>query len=94
MPSPGGNLDRFSGFADLYDAHRPAPPARLGGVLAAYAGVDRPEVVDLGSGTGLSSRWAAVWASQVVGVEPNPDMRAQAESRPLPNVRYVAGTKR
>ncbi|MCB0998800.1 MAG: class I SAM-dependent methyltransferase [Acidimicrobiales bacterium] len=92
MPSPGGNLDRFSGFADLYDAHRPAPPARLGGVLAAYAGVDRPEVVDLGSGTGLSSRWAAVWASQVVGVEPNPDMRAQAESRPLPNVRYVAGT--
>jgi SAM-dependent methyltransferase len=89
---PEGNLDRFLGFADLYDAHRPSPPARLGPLLAAYAGTERPAVVDLGSGTGLSSRWAAEWAGSVVGVEPNPDMRAQADARPTPGVRYIDGT--
>ena len=92
MNVSAGNLDRFTGFADLYDANRPSPPARLGPMLARYAGVERPEVVDLGSGTGLSSRWAAGWAASVVGVEPNPDMRAQAIARPAPGVRHVAGT--
>lgn len=87
-----GNLERFSGFADLYDAVRPAPPAQLGRLLCAYAGRYRPAVVDLGSGSGLSSRWAATWAASVVGVEPNADMRAVAESRPTPGVAYRPGT--
>ncbi len=86
-----GNLERFSGFADLYDGHRPSPPLRLGAVLASYAGVEHPSVVDLGSGTGLSTRWAGSWAASVIGVEPNDDMRAQAEARPLPNVSYNEG---
>lgn len=89
---PSGNLDRFSGFADLYDTNRPSAPARLGPLLASYAGVDRPDVIDLGSGTGLSSRWAAGWAASVVGVEPNPDMRLRAEQRPTEGVRFVDGT--
>jgi SAM-dependent methyltransferase len=87
----GDNTSRFSGFADLYDSERPAPPSALGPLLAAYAGVARPHVVDLGSGTGLSSRWAAGWAGSVVGVEPNDDMRAVAVSRPLEGVSYRAG---
>ena len=37
---PPPNLTRFSGFADLYDANRPSAPARLGPLLARYAGVD------------------------------------------------------
>jgi SAM-dependent methyltransferase len=74
------NLDRFSGFADLYDEQRPQPPDGLGQLLIRYAGVHEPTVVDLGSGTGLSSRWAARWAGSVVGVEPNDDMRHIAES--------------
>ena len=86
------NVERFSGFADLYDANRPTAPGRLGPVLAAYAGVDRPTVVDLGSGTGLSTRWAAAWAGAVTGVEPNDDMRAQAQRRALAGVAYAAGT--
>lgn len=88
MATTGENLDRFSGFADLYDTVRPVPPAALGRLLAAYAGTRRPAVVDLGSGTGLSTRWAATWAASVVGVEPNDDMRAVAESRPAPGVTY------
>jgi len=87
-----GNLERFTGFADVYDANRPSAPARLGRVLASYAGTERPRVVDLGSGTGLSSRWAAAWAASVIGVEPNPDMRAQAATRPLPGLSYREGT--
>ena len=50
-----------------------------------------PVVVDLGSGTGLSSRWAATWSASVKGVEPNAEMRAVAESRPSPGVEYLSG---
>jgi SAM-dependent methyltransferase len=88
---PEPDLVRFSGFADLYDAHRPSAPARLGPLLARYAGTDRPVVVDLGSGTGLSSRWAAGWAGRVIGVEPNADMRAVAVARAGPGIEYVDG---
>jgi SAM-dependent methyltransferase len=58
----------------------------------AYAGTESPAVVDLGSGTGLSTRWAAGWAARVIGIEPNDDMRAQAEARPLAGVTYREGT--
>jgi SAM-dependent methyltransferase len=82
---------RFSGFADLYDSSRPAPPPQLGALLVSYASKRGPRVVDLGSGTGLSSRWAATWAAQVTGIEPNDDMRTVAESRPTPGVTYSSG---
>lgn len=75
------NAQRFTGFAGLYDEVRPTPPATLAEVLRTYAGGGRPRVVvDLGSGTGLSTRWAATWAERVVGVEPSDDMRARASS--------------
>ena len=89
------NLDRFSGIADLYDAYRPQAPVVLLELLTQLAQVERPRlVVDLGSGTGLSTRLWAPRAEQVIGVEPNADMRAQAEARTAAdsnarNVRYV-----
>ena len=86
-----GNSDRFSGFADLYDTNRPTPPRALGPLLVSYANVAGPSVVDLGSGTGLSSRWAAEWARSVIGIEPNDDMRAIAESHRTPRVTYRSG---
>ena len=89
------NADRFSGFADLYDKHRPKPPEVIVDLLTQLAANDRPVVVDLGSGTGLSTLlWTRV-AAEVVGVEPNADMRAQAERRAADsgagNVRFVEG---
>ncbi len=86
------NAQRFSGFADLYDAVRPVPPTALAAVVSSYAAGRADLVVDLGCGTGLSTRWAAKWATEVVGVEPSSDMleRAAAATEQT-NVRYVAG---
>ncbi len=76
-----GNLERFSGFAGDYEAARPTPPDALKDVLLALSAVKRPTlVVDIGSGTGLSTRYWADVADRVIGIEPNDDMRAQAIS--------------
>jgi ubiquinone/menaquinone biosynthesis C-methylase UbiE len=87
------NVERFMGFAALYDAHRPHPPLIILDILTQLAQAPRPDlVVDLGSGTGLST---IIWASRaeaVVGVEPSDDMRRQAEAiTAATNVRYLAG---
>ncbi|MBI3796268.1 MAG: class I SAM-dependent methyltransferase [Deltaproteobacteria bacterium] len=81
------------GFADRYDIYRPTPPTTLLDVLTQLAQTKRPSlVVDLGSGTGLST---AVWADRaqrVIGIEPNADMRRRAEERnQAPNVLFHDG---
>ncbi len=88
------NVERFMGFADVYDRFRPQPPSVIVEVLTQLAQVQQPAlVVDLGSGTGLSTTIWAGRAREVVGVEPSADMRKQAERRStdLLNVRYVEG---
>ncbi len=80
-----------AGFADVYDAHRPAPPDALLDILLLVAQVERPRlVVDLGAGTGLSTRAWADRADEVVGVEANAAMLARAETATgAANVRFV-----
>jgi SAM-dependent methyltransferase len=79
------------GFAERYDRHRPKPPAALRELLPPLVGADRLRlVVDLGSGTGLSTRFWADHADEVIGAEPNDAMREWAEQITRePNVRYV-----
>jgi SAM-dependent methyltransferase len=74
-------------FAAHYDRYRPRPPRALLDALCRYARVTRPAlVVDLGCGTGLSTRaWSGI-TDRAVGVEPNPAMLAVAE--PAPGVEY------
>ncbi|TML39396.1 MAG: class I SAM-dependent methyltransferase [Actinobacteria bacterium] len=78
-------------FADLYNRYRLAPPRELLDILTLVAEAERPRlVVDLGAGTGLSTRVWAERAERVIGVEPNARMverarRATQES----NVDYV-----
>jgi SAM-dependent methyltransferase len=81
------------GFAAGYDRFRPRPPRALLDTLLQVAGVERAlRVVDLGAGTGLSTRAWAGDADEVVGVEPNPAMREQAEALTAePSVRFVHG---
>ena len=86
------NASRFSGFADLYDSVRPTPPRELADVLRTYAGGHPVRtVVDLGSGTGLSTRWAATWSDRATGVEPSEDMRVRAASFESSTVDYHHG---
>lgn len=89
MPDFTGNIERFTGFASHYDHYRPAPPAILGELLTTLAQTPHPTlVVDLGCGTGLSTRYWADKAEQAIGIEPTDSMRNQAEQATLPNVSY------
>jgi ubiquinone/menaquinone biosynthesis C-methylase UbiE len=73
------NSEVWTGKASSYDQARPAPPPVLLDLLTQQIRLPHPAlVVDLGSGTGLST---AVWgerAERVIGIEPNADMRQEA----------------
>jgi len=73
--------ERFSGVADDYDAVRPQPPADLITLITQWSGRARPDVVDLGAGTGLSAVAWAGRARRVTAVEPSEGMRRRAERR-------------
>ncbi len=93
-PYIDANIERFMGFAEHYDTYRPSLPPVIVDILTQLARSPRPRrVVDLGSGTGLSTRIWADRADEVIGVEPGDDMRRQAEARSagLANVRYQRG---
>lgn len=69
----------WTGKASSYDRARPTPPPALLDLLTQLIHLPHPAlVVDLGSGTGLST---AIWserAERVIGIEPNADMRKEA----------------
>jgi ubiquinone/menaquinone biosynthesis C-methylase UbiE len=74
------NVRRFTGFADVYNQYRPQLPSIIGDILSQLAGPGRPlRVVDIASGTGLSTRLWKDRDATVIGIEPSPDMRAIAE---------------
>jgi SAM-dependent methyltransferase len=81
------------GFASHYDRYRPKPPAALFETLLQLARTERPAlVVDLGAGTGLSTRPWAPLADRVVGVEPNAAMvECAREVTQEPNVEFRHG---
>lgn len=87
------NVERFSGFADQYESVRPQPPRVLLDILTQVARVSPPQlVIDLGSGTGISTRFWQSHAARVIGVEPSDDMRREAARQTTaPNVEYCAG---
>jgi len=74
------NIDRFSGFAGLYHSSRPVPPQIITKIIGAYLPSNPQTVVDIGSGTGLSAMMWQNLSPRVIGIEPNDDMRAVAES--------------
>jgi ubiquinone/menaquinone biosynthesis C-methylase UbiE len=82
-----------AGLAARYHAYRPRPPEVITAILTQLAQTGRPRVVvDLGSGTGLSTFPWAERAETVIGVEPLDEMRHIAEaSNRAPRVRFVAG---
>ena len=69
-------VSRFAGLAAEYDAVRPCPPPDLVAFLTSWSGRARPDVVDVGAGTGLSTMIWAGTARQVTAIEPGAEMRA------------------
>lgn len=76
----------WTGAASSYNRARPSPPPALLDLLTQIIGTPHPaQVVDLGSGTGLSTTIWAERAERAIGIEPNADMRGEA-------VRNAAGS--
>ena len=75
-------LERFAGFSALYDRSRPKPPEILTKLVLDLLKKDKVKrVIDLGCGTGLSTFiWSAV-ADQIIGIEPNSELRQIAEQK-------------
>jgi SAM-dependent methyltransferase len=77
-------LSRFTGLADVYARARPSYPQEAIDWIATHCALTPPAVlVDVGCGTGISSRLFAERGVQVIGIEPNAEMRARAEAEPL-----------
>ncbi|MBS4219997.1 class I SAM-dependent methyltransferase [Bacillus sp. FJAT-49711] len=75
------NIERFLGYSQLYDQNRPIPPDDIINILTRYLGQRPKRVVDVGCGTGLSSFIWLNQADEIIGVEPNDDMRETANSQ-------------
>lgn len=83
--------------APLYSQTRPAAPVALIDILTQLIHTPHPHlVVDLGSGTGLSTLIWSARAGRVIGIEPSDEMRSEAtralETNPqFKNISYQAG---
>src|SRR5438445_3213772 len=78
-------LTRFAGLADRYAKYRPSYPAAAIDFILVHCGLGpQSVVVDVGCGTGISSRLLAERGVAVIGIEPNTEMRRKAESEPAP----------
>lgn len=66
------------GFADLYDKNRPGSPSVVTEIISTLIGRTPEYVVDLGSGTGLSSFLWQNCAGKIIGIEPNDTVREYA----------------
>jgi SAM-dependent methyltransferase len=90
-------LGRFTGLAETYARFRPTYPAHAIEFIMAQCGLAQGSlVVDVGCGTGIASRLLAARGIDVIGIEPNTEMRcvAAASREPEgsgPAVVYRAG---
>lgn len=76
------NTQRFTGRAGVYAQARPGYAPKLIERLTTWAGLSPASVVaDIGAGTGIFTAQLACTGARVIAVEPNAEMRAQAEAR-------------
>ncbi len=75
---------RFSGVADIYAKYRPSYPSAVIDTVMLRCGLGREGLlIDVGCGTGISSRLFAERGVRVIGLEPNADMRGKATAKPV-----------
>ncbi len=85
------NAQRYLGFAGMYDDVRPECPQFVVDCLTNYLGRRPRRVVDFGCGTGLSTRIWSNFSDEVIGIEPNEDMRSLAiqNAKGLENISFL-----
>ena len=72
---------RFTGLSDLYAKYRPGYPDEALDFIIERCGLDgTTTLVDVGCGTGISSRLFAARGVPVIGIEPNDEMHLLASS--------------
>lgn len=91
--------DLFAGTAHYYARYRPGYPDTFFQHVIARFGLDRTaRVLDLGCGTGQLAIPLAPHVHEVVGMDPEPEMlaeaAAQADRAAVRNVRWVRGSDR
>lgn len=91
------NTKRFSGLADIYAKARPTyPEEAINHILEVCHLIEGSHIADVGCGTGISSQLFAERGLNVIGVEPNKDMRDKAgelvHGLPAGRLRLVDGT--
>jgi SAM-dependent methyltransferase len=96
-PSELRPTERFTGLTDLYERFRPDYPAEAIDFIVAHCLLGTTTlIVDIGSGTGISSRILSGRGICVVGIEPNEEMRQRAIEVGAPPsgvpLTYQAGT--
>jgi ubiquinone/menaquinone biosynthesis C-methylase UbiE len=75
---------RFTGLAGIYAKYRPGYPVEALDFIRRRCGLgDGSVLVDVGCGTGISSRLFATHGLRVIGIEPNAEMRAAAGAEPV-----------
>jgi SAM-dependent methyltransferase len=71
---------RFRGLAETYDRYRPTYPAAA--LAAILDGLPiRPTIIDVGAGTGISTRALTAAGAHAIAIEPSDEMRAIAVER-------------
>jgi SAM-dependent methyltransferase len=76
-------LGRFTGLAEAYSKYRPGyPPEAIDFIIEKCALSAASLLVDVGCGTGISTRILAERGIKVLGIEPNAEMRATASAHP------------
>ena len=86
------NAERFTGekYVELYNQYRPSPPIEIINQSLNYLNKKKAEkIVDLGSGTGISTRIWSEYGKEIIGIEPSEEMlqRARKETK-QENVTY------
>jgi ubiquinone/menaquinone biosynthesis C-methylase UbiE len=86
--------NRFKGFCFDYDKYRPNPPKDIFEIAIKMSKDNKPSlVVDLGCGSGLSTRPWGDYAEKVIGIEPSEDMLSVALATSNDkNLEYIKGT--
>ncbi|HEY9871632.1 MAG TPA: class I SAM-dependent methyltransferase [Candidatus Obscuribacterales bacterium] len=76
---------RFSGLSDLYARYRPDYPDEAVEFIISHCSLTPDDlIIDVGCGTGISTRVFSRRGLKLIGIEPNADMRERAEAAPVP----------